>query len=148
MKRDYIDNNIKDIILESIEKAAIEYGITYDIVSIKIYGSTLSNKENPNDIDIYVHLQNLDSEFVDFEADETDEYNSPEEQKEIYLAELMHEALHHQLLPEKMNGKPLDIAIKTYEYDYELQEAIDIDKYINNILNPSEHKPKYKKYKK
>lgn len=145
MKRDYIDNNIKEVILENIEKAAIEYGITYDIVSIKIYGSTLLNKENPKDIDIFVHIENLDSEFVDFEADETDEYNSPEEQKEIYLAELMHEALHHQLLPERMNGKPLDIAVKTYEYDYELQEAMDIDEYVNNILN--QNKPKPKKYK-
>lgn len=145
MIRNYIDNNIKDIVLESVEKAAIDYGITYDIVSIKIYGSTLSNKENPNDIDIYVHLENLDSEFIDFEIDETDDYNSPEKQKEIYLAELMHEALHHQLLPEKMNGKPLDIAIKNYEYDYKLQEAMDIDQYVNNILN--QNKPKIKKHK-
>jgi len=44
-----------------------------------------------------------------------------------------------------MNGKLLDIAVKTYEYDY-IDPALDIDDYINNVLNKKVSK--VKKYKK
>lgn len=49
-----ISEDIFDIIKEQLDKAGNEFGIDFGIENVRIYGSMLSSKKDPKDIDIFV----------------------------------------------------------------------------------------------
>lgn len=117
-RRNYITNELENIVLRQIEKAADEFGIiSYSIKNIYIYGSTLSDKKNPNDIDVYVELDYLSVEYPEsFDL----EYEDEKELQE-FVAEKMHDYVHGCGTPFNnqpyLNNKKIDINIQTVSFE-------------------------------
>ena len=100
-ERDY--GRVLEIVKDSIARASISLGIEFYVEEYYLYGSQLSDKENPNDIDIFIYASEWN--------DSLEAYNKESE----LLYQEVHDFLHDN--QESFNGTPIDINIKSYDFD-------------------------------
>jgi predicted nucleotidyltransferase len=120
-ERKNITKEIYKIIKKQIEKSNEELGVDFNVDDIIIYGSTLTNKDNPSDIDIFIKISNIDSEFThDFQCETTDD-KSEEDQFQIHLSETLHDFFHGEFssinMQPKFNGKKVDINVSLVDFE-------------------------------
>ena len=93
---------LEKLILKKIEDSISEVGVMLSIEEVSIYGSSVSNKESPNDIDVLIEISNVEDLIG-----ETDDVE--------YLTEKINDALHiNQPL---FHSLPLDIQVTCSSFE-------------------------------
>lgn len=119
--RKYITKAIHKTIEQQIKNANEELGIDFNVDDIIIYGSTLTDKDVPGDIDLFFKISNVKSEFThDFEFNETNGI-CEEVQFENHLTEVLHEFFHgdfiHTNYQPNLNGYKVDINVSLENFN-------------------------------
>lgn len=110
-KEDYF--KILNLVNESLEKTCKIFGITFFVEEIFLYGSQLTDKADPNDIDVFVKVSGI--KVVD-EKQFLKEYGpTPDEIRGNDLMEIVYQYLHDQQ-PFFLNT-PIDINFRDYDFD-------------------------------
>lgn len=121
-QRKHITKDIFDILNHQTNKARDELGINFNVAEIYLYGSNLSNKSNPNDIDIFLKVTDVSSEYDDdFQYDPINNDLSKEEQLEYYLVNQLHDFFHGNFVnlnnQPSLNGKKIDINVSSHDFE-------------------------------
>ena len=95
-------SKLLEIVKEEIERASLQLGISFYVEKYYLYGSQLTEKEKPNDIDIFVYATEWE--------DDSGEYND-----DIEMYQALYDYLHENQ-PVYFNT-PIDINIKSYDFD-------------------------------
>lgn len=119
--RKYITKEIYRTIEQQIKSANDDLGINFNLDDIIIYGSTLTDKNIPGDIDLFFKISNIESEFPhDFQFDELED-GSEDEQFKFHLSEVLHNFFHgefiHMNSQPNFNGKKIDINVSLFNFD-------------------------------
>lgn len=144
--REYITKELKELIVEQINKLKENLGIEFDIDNIYVYGSSLTEKENPNDIDIFLKISNINSEYADDFVYENSRDMSEIDCFKQFLLEKSHDFLHGGYCENKQlvyKNKKVDINIQEKSFsdlNYD-GEHIEIDKYIE-MFNEKKYRNK------
>lgn len=136
-ERTYIDKDLKEKIEKQIENLKNEMGVEFDVDNIFIYGSSLSQKENPNDIDIFLKVSNINSDYADDFVYDSSNGNSEFDSFKEFLLDKSHDFLHGSYGNKQIvhRNKKVDINIQEKSFDdlnYD-GEYIEIDKYIEKL---------------
>ena len=95
-------SKLLEIVKDSIERASLQIGISFYVEKYYIYGSQITDKENPNDIDVFIYASEWENELEESLTD-------------IEMYQEMHKYLHDNQ-PVYYNT-PIDINIKSYDFD-------------------------------
>lgn len=114
--RKFINNKLNSIIFNQLEKTKENLGVNFDIENVYIYGSCLSEKDDPNDIDVFIKIENLNSEYADDFHFDPESDISEKEQFELYLLDNISDFLHNGYpslnKQEVLNEKKIDINVQ------------------------------------
>lgn len=132
--RNFITPQLASLVAKALNDASEALEIHFNVEATLIYGSVLSEKAEPGNINIFVQLSSVESAINDdFAYDEYNDSLSEEEQMEYFLTKKIHAFVHGEfhLIGEQpeINGKKIDINVCNYEFDYD-SESMELDNYI------------------
>lgn len=155
IKRSYIKDSLYDTVINTLEHAAQEFDIEYTINDVFIYGSSITDIINPNDINIYIELESISSSNIEeFQYDMLNTDLSQIEQIECFLTHKLHKCVHGEYNKKHkqpyLDDKPVDINVCNYKYNLD-GEKIDLKKYLQinkGLIVPQKDSPVPKRCKK
>ena len=112
-------SQILSIVEDKLSLARTTYGVNFTVLNVYLYGSQLTEKERPGDIDAYVQVQGL--EITDKDYFLMAYCPSVDAIKEEDLVDIIHEYLH--LDQPRFQGLPIDINFSRNHFDLDGQKV-------------------------
>ena len=122
MFKEKIKKDLKEKIIEELNNASeeLDIAIRFDEDDIIVYGS-IFDKENPNDIDIFVKINiDLDKSNEEYQVYEFEEYESAYYDGEINAKNVIKDYLHGYIVGKEQpsyEGKKIDINVELFDFD-------------------------------